>query len=58
MVKSLEEGKGKGVVSAVRVVDAGCGSGIKVMNPLGPYQVSGSVTEIGEKLEEYHVAEF
>ncbi|KAH6868018.1 integral membrane protein [Alternaria rosae] len=58
VVKSLGEGKGKGVVSAVRVVDAGCGSGIEVMNPLGPYQVSESVAEIGEKLEGYHIAEF
>jgi len=59
-LKSVGELKGgeKGVVSAVKVVNGGYGSGIEVMNPQGPYQVPEPVAEVEEKLEGYHIAEF
>ena len=61
-IKSVGElkghGKGQGVVSAVKVVDGGYGSGIEVMNPQGPYLVSEPVAEVEEALDAYHIAEF
>lgn len=61
-IKSVGELKGgwkdEGVVSEVKVVDGGYGSGIEVMNPQGPYLVSEPVAEVEEALEQYHIAEF